>query len=119
MYLDAQKSLETFVATATDRESGNSFVPLFVFSTLHSLTIASLYRPIKQQTPAKHLSPAQARSSYFTHTHPSPSPTAMRNSMPLDLVLPAVHGHLLRMQGALSPLSQLSFLHHSFFVTFS
>ncbi|GAA5968747.1 hypothetical protein JCM11641_000719 [Rhodosporidiobolus odoratus] len=74
--LNAQKSLEAFVSTAVEREAGQS--------------------PVKQQTPAKQLSPAQARSSYFTH--PSPSPTALRHATLLDLVLPAVHAYLLRMQ---------------------
>ncbi|GAA5849620.1 hypothetical protein JCM8547_000513 [Rhodosporidiobolus lusitaniae] len=76
LYLDAQETLETFVTSAVDREAGNS--------------------PVKHQPPAKHLSPAQARGSYFTH--PSPSPSALRTAAPLDLVLPAVHAYLLRMQ---------------------
>ncbi|GAA5885666.1 hypothetical protein JCM6882_007518 [Rhodosporidiobolus microsporus] len=76
LYLDAQKSLEGFVARMADGDAGSS--------------------PSKHQTPAKHLSPAQARSGYFTH--PSPSPSALRTAAPLDLVLPAVHAYLLRMQ---------------------
>ncbi|GAA6027635.1 hypothetical protein JCM8097_007957 [Rhodosporidiobolus ruineniae] len=78
LYLDAQKSLELFVSTAADREAGSS--------------------PVKHQTPAKHLSPAQTRSGYFTHPSPSPSSSALRLASPLDLVLPAVHAYLLRMQ---------------------
>ncbi|GAA5830726.1 hypothetical protein JCM11251_001054 [Rhodosporidiobolus azoricus] len=75
LYLDAQHSLEAFVSRTTEVDG-------------HS--------PNRQQTPAKHRSPGQARSGYFTH--PSPSPSALRTATPLDLVLPAVHAYLLRMQ---------------------
>ncbi|BGP15795.1 separin protein [Rhodosporidiobolus nylandii] len=72
LYLNAQKSLETFVSAATEREAGSS--------------------PVKQATPAKHLSPVQTRG-YFTH--PWPSPTSARTAAPLDLIFPTIQAYLL------------------------
>ncbi|ORY92414.1 peptidase family C50-domain-containing protein [Leucosporidium creatinivorum] len=77
-YLDAQRSLDSFVSDAADFEAGQT--------------------PAKP-TPSKHLSPVQHRSA--TKGSPmaaSPSPSAPRSFIAADWILPTVQGYLLRMR---------------------
>ncbi|BGP62219.1 separin protein [Rhodotorula toruloides] len=89
LYLNANRVLDTFIASASDGDAGQS--------------------PVKHHTPVQNGSAGRRRVSgpsvHFAHL--SPSPIASRVSPAGDWVLPAVQGRLLRMQAhLLAPQSQ-------------
>ncbi|GAA6064363.1 hypothetical protein JCM10212_005877 [Sporobolomyces blumeae] len=83
LYVDAQKTLDSFVRNADDAEVSQT--------------------PIKRSLSAKHLSPNQSRSAIKAHSPAaafSPSPSR-RAGDPTDWILPTAHAYIVRMQVAL------------------